>query len=279
MNFDYRKHLVEYDDVLAKQRAIVYEDRHKIMKGEETRDIMMRLIDDELAELVDTHCPGPHSDEWDTTSLYNALGTILPMPRDMTPEQMQMYSQDELTDALLEIAEKAYAERESSLGEDVVRAWERRVLLITMSGLWIHHVDAMDELREAAMLQAFAQQDPLVAYKRQAYDMFQEFQVIFRKNVVYQIYHVLFQPTAGLILQETSTVGAPANGNGRTDRRAEGQKDGRRADTTARQAAQHSKRQKARASVAAGAASGKIGRNEPCYCGSGKKYKYCHGRT
>jgi preprotein translocase subunit SecA len=279
MNFDYRKHLVEYDDVLAKQRAIVYEDRYKIMRGEETRDIMMRLIEDEVAELVDTHCPGPHSEEWDTTSLYNALGTILPMPRDMTPEQMEIYSQDELTDVLLEIADAAYAEREQALGEEVVRAWERRVLLVTMSGLWIHHVDAMDELREAAMLQAFAQQDPLVAYKRQAYDMFQQFQVIFRKNVVYQIYHVLFQPTAGLILQETRPDEVPANGNGRTNGQMDGQGDGRKAEATARQAAQHSKRQKSKAAVAAGAAGGKIGRNEPCYCGSGKKYKYCHGRT
>jgi preprotein translocase subunit SecA len=197
------------------------------------------------------------------------------MPRDVTPEQMGQYSQDELTDTLLEVADRAYAERESALGEDVVRAWERRVLLITMSGLWIHHVDAMDELREAAMLQAFAQQDPLVAYKRQAYDMFQQFQVIFRKNVVYQIYHVLFQPTAALILQENRTDEPAANGNGRgNDRR-----DGRKAEATARQAAQHSKRQKTRAAVATGASSGKIGRNEPCYCGSGKKYKYCHGRT
>jgi preprotein translocase subunit SecA len=274
MNFDYRKHLVEYDDVLAKQRAIVYEDRNKIMRGEETREIMMRLIEDEIAELVDTHCPGPHSEEWDTTSLYNALGTILPMPRDMTPDEMEKFSQDELTDALLEVAERAYTERESALGEEVVRAWERRVLLITMSGLWIHHVDAMDELREAAMLQAFAQQDPLVAYKRQAYDMFQQFQVIFRKNVVYQIYHVLFQPTAALILQEPATDGASASGNGQPN----GHKDGRKAEATAKKAAQHSKRQKVRA-VAAGASAGKIGRNDPCYCGSGKKYKYCHGRA
>src|SRR5205807_1882618 len=142
-------------------------------------------------------------------------------------------SQDELTDILLEVAERAYEEREAAHGEEVVRAWERRLLLITMSGLWIHHVDAMDELREAAMLQAFAQQDPLVAYKRQAYDMFQQFQVIFRKNVVYQIYHVLFQPTAGLILQETEAEHAPAD-NGA----ANGQENGRKAEATARRAAQ-----------------------------------------
>jgi preprotein translocase subunit SecA len=139
-----------------------------------------------------------------------------------------------------------------------------------MSGLWISHVDAMDELRDAAMLQAFAQQDPLVAYKRQAYDMFQQFQVVFRKNVVYQIYHILFQPTAALILEETRIAGDDTA----TETRAAASN--RNVRDTARTAAQHSKRSRGRQSPAGG---GKIGRNDPCYCGSGKKYKYCHGRS
>jgi preprotein translocase subunit SecA len=265
MNFDYRKHLVEYDDVLAKQRQIVYEDRNRILRGENVRDIMIRLIDEEVAELVDSNCPGPHADEWDTTSLYNSVSTIFRLPPDITPDSMQDMTQDELADTLVDAAEYAYSERETALSEEVVRAWERRVLLVSLSGLWIHHVDAMDELREAAMLQAFGQQDPLVAYKRQAYDMFQQFQVIFRKNVVYQIYHVLFQPTAYLILEETRIVGDEPNGhNG----------NGHRPEDTAHRAASHVKRTKTREKVAAG----KIGRNDPCYCGSGKKYKFCHGR-
>ena len=95
---------------------------------------------------------------------------------------MEAYSQDELADALMEAAHATYEEREATLTPEVVRAWERRVLLVTLSGLWIHHVDAMDELREAAMLQAFGQQDPLVAYKRQGFDMFQQFQGVFRQE-------------------------------------------------------------------------------------------------
>jgi preprotein translocase subunit SecA len=124
----------------------------------------------------------------------------------------------------------------------------------------------MDELREAALLQAFGQQDPLVAYKRQGYDMFQQFQVIFRKNVVHQIFHVLFQPTASHILEETRIAGdvPPAKSNGHAT------------DRTAHQAAAHSKRSKGRERSNSGR---KIGRNEPCYCGSGKKFKHCHGRV
>lgn len=265
MNFDFRKHLVEYDDVLAKQRSIIYEDRNRVLRGENVRDIMMRLIEEEIAELVDANCPGPHSEEWDTVALYNALGTIMPVPQDLTPELMATVHQDELTDMLMEAADAAYAEREAALGEEIVRAWERRVLLVSLSGLWIHHVDAMDEMREAAMLQAFGQQDPLVVYKRQAYEMFQEFQVLFRKNVVYQIYHVLWQPSAGMILQETGLAPQPA----------EALAGASRPETTAREAATHSKRTKSREKAPAG----KIGRNEPCYCGSGKKFKYCHGRS
>ncbi|HZS94539.1 MAG TPA: SEC-C metal-binding domain-containing protein, partial [Chloroflexota bacterium] len=265
LNFDYRKHLVEYDDVLAKQRSIVYEDRGRILRGENVRDIVIGLIEDEIAELVDSNCVGPHSEEWDTQALYNSLGSIFPLPNDLTPESMTMFSEDELADHLMSVAEEAYEERERALGDEVVRAWERRVLLVTMSGLWINHVDAMDELREAAMLQAIGQQDPLVAYKRQGFAMFGEFQTIFRKNVVYQIYHLLFQPTAALILQENEPQAAP-----RTSGSGKGA-----VEKTARQAASHSKRARGKEKVLAG---GKIGRNDPCYCGSGKKYKHCHGR-
>jgi preprotein translocase subunit SecA len=271
MNFDYRKHLVEYDDVLAKQREIVYEDRNRILRGEDVRDIMMDLIHDELREQVSTHCPGPHADEWDTTALYNAISTIMPMPRDVRPEDFEQYAQEELVDVLAQIADEGYAERERALGNEVVRAWERRVLLVTMSGLWIHHVDAMDELRENALLAAYAQQDPLVKYKRDAFEMFQEFQVIFRKNVVYQIYHVLFQPTAPLILEETGIAVE------QKPRAAVAAGAGAGVEKTARQASQHSKRDGGRATRAR--AGGKIGRNDPCYCGSGKKYKFCHGRA
>ncbi|MGI8826859.1 MAG: preprotein translocase subunit SecA [Chloroflexota bacterium] len=267
MNFDFRKHLVEYDDVLAKQREIVYEDRNRILRGEDVRDIVMRLVEEEIADLVDNHCPGTHADEWDTVGLYNAVSTMMRLPANLTPDYMQSLSQDELTDALVDAAEQLYAEREGALGDEAVRAWERRVLLVSLSGLWIHHVDAMDELREAAMLQAFGQQDPLVAYKRQGYDMFQQFQVMFRKNVVYQMFHVLFQPTAALILQEETMVPNDVAGNGVAN--------GQQAEETARTASGHAKRSKEPARVG----TGKIGRNDPCFCGSDKKFKYCHGRT
>jgi preprotein translocase subunit SecA len=286
MNFDYRKHLVEYDDVLAQQRKIIYGERRQILEGEGVRDMMLGLIEDEIAYLADQYCASEHQDDWDTVALYNQIATIMKVPADLDPDAMTQYTQDELTDWLVEIAEAEYGDREHVLGEDVVRAWERRVLLITLSGLWIHHVDAMDELREAAMLEAFGQQDPLVQYRRKAFGMFDEFRAIFRKNVVYQIYHLLYQPQAAYILAETMAAqpeepapvpvaaGAalaaapvaapPAPASARMPS----------AQRTAQAAAQHAKREQPRKVTAA-----KIGRNDPCYCGSGKKYKLCHGRN
>jgi preprotein translocase subunit SecA len=279
MNFDYRKHLVEYDDVLAQQRKIIYGERRQILEGEGVRDMMLSLIEDEIAYLVDQYCGTEHQDDWDTISLYNQIATIMRAPRDLTPEAMAQLTQDELTDWLVDIAEAEYAEREQVLGEDVVRAWERRSLLVTLSGLWIHHVDAMDELREAAMLEAFGQQDPLVQYRRKSYGMFEEFRAIFRKNVVYQIYHLLYQPQAAYILAETApqlpdsepvpqAVGAGAAVASPPARPMPN------AQRTAQAAAQHAKREGPRKVT-----STKIGRNDPCYCGSGKKYKLCHGRN
>jgi preprotein translocase subunit SecA len=266
MNFDYRKHLVEYDDVLAKQRVIIYEERNRILRGEDVRDTMMSLIEQEIAAIVDGTCAGNDSQDWDAVSLYNQIGTIMPLPKDLSPDRMRTLGQDELFDSLTDIAHQQYEEREGVLGEEVVRAWERRVLLVTLSGLWIHHVDAMDELRDAAMLQAFGQQDPLVAYKRQGHDLYDQFQAMFRKNVVHQIYHLLFQPDASMILEETRIVGDEQLLNG----------NGNKPAATAQQAAVHSKRSKAREKIGVGK---KIGRNVPCYCGSGKKYKVCHGRA
>jgi preprotein translocase subunit SecA len=279
MNFDYRKHLVEYDDVLAKQRSVVYEDRNRILRGEDVRDIMLKLLEDEVAELVDANCAGDHSEEWDTVSLYNGVSTIFKLPRDITPEWMESVTSDDLTDTLVQAANDAYEERERALGDDAVRAWERRILLGTLSGLWIHHVDAMDELREAAMLKAFAQQDPLVAYKRDGFAMFEQFQVVFRKNVVYQVFHVLYQPTAGLILEETRAVDDDSSGNG-ANGRGSSNVSGSKPVATARKAAANARQARGRRPVAAGVgAGGKIGRNEPCYCGSGRKFKHCHGRS
>jgi preprotein translocase subunit SecA len=279
-NFDYRKHLVEYDDVLRKQREIVYGERHAILRGEDVRDTVLQQVDGEIDEMIDGFCAGPHADEWDVEGLVAAYRAMVAYPpTDFTPELAQSLSRDELREYLIQTAEDIYADREKSVpgGEDTVRAIERNVLLQIISQGWIHHVDAMDELREAAQLTAFSQQDPLVVYKRRAFEMFDEFRTQVRRSVSHNIFHILFGPiqlTAddGETQEQRPQPTPKTTGAGRTHRL--------QAHTGSMPSDDETKRptQPARPSVASGNAVNKIGRNDPCPCGSGKKYKQCHGR-
>ncbi len=265
-NFDYRKHLVEYDDVIRKQRDIVYAERQDILRGEVVRDTVVNLMRDEVAEMVAGFCASTHSDEWDLEGLISAYTAMVAQPPpDFTVEMLETLSKEELQDYLLSTAEAIYAEREEAVGEEIVRAIERNVLLQILSQGWIQHVDAMDELREAAQLHAFSQQDPLVVYKRKAFDMFDEFQAQVRRSLTHNIFHILFGPiTIQTDDQEPQMVGGPQPESGPSTRQSS-PAPGRRGKPLPRGAGRP--------------VNGKVGRNEPCPCGSGKKYKLCHGRA
>jgi preprotein translocase subunit SecA len=264
-NFDYRKHLVEYDDVLRKQREIVYEERKRILRGENVRDVVMDLIADEIAEMVASFCPSKHSEEWDIEGLVATYAQMVAAPPpELTSDHLSTMTLEELREYLLETAEAIYHEREQAVGEEIVRAIERNVLLQVISQGWVHHVDAMDELREGAQLHAFSQQDPLVVYKRQAFDMFDEFRAQVRRAVTHNIFHILFGPI--MVTTEEELASPPTHQ--RRERLIAG---------GSRAANGHKGRPQPKAAVAR-SANGKIGRNEPCPCGSGRKYKYCHGK-
>jgi preprotein translocase subunit SecA len=273
-NFDYRKHLVEYDDVLRKQREIIYAERRSILDGDDVREIVMQLIQEEVDEMIVGACPGNHSDEWDLENLTASFTAMVAQPpKGLTPQHLETMSKDELSEYLLSTAESIYQEREQAVGEEIVRAIERNVLLQIISQGWIHHVDAMDELREAAQLYGFSQQDPLVVYKTKAHEMYDEFQAQVRRSMTHNIFHILFGPIE-LTNEEGETWqagGSPAaNGNGRAPRPAQGAR------------ANGNGRRPSRQPATAGgqmARVNKVGRNDPCPCGSGKKYKQCHGRS
>lgn len=270
-NFDYRKHLVEYDDVIRKQREIIYAERNAILRGEDVRETVFKQIATEVEQMVANACPGQHSDEWDVEGLANAFTAMVAQPpSDFTPDLLGSMSKDELIEYLLSTAESIYQEREAVVSEDIVRAIERNVLLQIISQGWIHHVDAMDELREAAQLHAFSQQDPLVVYKRKAFDMFDEFQAQVRHSVTHNMFHILFGP-----IQVTSEDGSELGiGDGPRARMSRSQ-----ARTEPAQGAHRRPGRHAVGPALGAAASGKVGRNDPCPCGSGKKYKLCHGRA
>ena len=251
-NFDIRKNVVEYDDVMNKHREVIYAERRKILEGADLRSNILSMINEEIESLVDAHAPDRGGEAWDAETLHAELSAIFPLPDELTPEAMQTMGREDLTEALEQHAEAEYAAREEQMGEAVVREIERLILLRTIDSLWVEHLTAMDEMRQGIGLQAYAQIDPLVAYKRESFDMFNQLLANIRHNVTRAIYHVQLAPAAPPPRAAAPRVPMKTNVS-----------DGDGAD----------------APTAAGRAQAtrKLGRNDPCYCGSGKKYKRCHG--
>ena len=242
-NFDLRKHVVEYDDVVNKQRAIIYSERHKVLSDEDLRSIILKMSHEVIDELVEMHTVGNDPADWDLETLTNSIAALMPTPAEFSPESLAPLSRDELNEYLKSIANWAYETREVELGADMMRRAERLVLLNVIDRNWVGHLTAIDELRQGIGLRAYGQRDPLVEYKSEAFKMFQGLLAGIRQEVVHAIFHVALQS-------------APAP--------------------------QRNRRPSTNISEDGGAMSNvskKVGRNHPCPCGSGKKYKRCHGRV
>ncbi|MFQ6057280.1 MAG: preprotein translocase subunit SecA [Anaerolineae bacterium] len=247
-NFDIRKHLLEYDDVINQQRNVIYDQRRKILSQESLKPIIMRMVQDELRELVALYTGGDYRDEWDLAGLYAAARAIMPLPPTLTTTRWEGLRPQEIAEQLLDLAERLYEEKEQRLGAETMRQLERLVMLRVVDTLWIRHLTALDDLREGIGLRAYGQQDPLVTYKREAFDMFQRLTANIEHDIVHTIYHVdvMREPQPRPMREMRTSRGAISTGA-----------------------------EQPRRPVKVGQ---KIGRNDPCPCGSGKKYKYCHGR-
>ena len=249
MNFDFRKHLVDYDDVMNTHRATIYAERRKVLEGADLKANVVGMLNDEISGLVESHLQSRNSEEWDVDGLFLELSGLFPAPPDLTPENAALMTKDEVEEALLDYANDLYEAREQELGEELMRALERKVMIQIIDVLWIQHLTAMDDLRQWISLQAYAQTDPLVAYKREAFSMFQQFEENIQRTVARSILrvNVVRQPGSAPLVRHVQTN----RGEGAGLLRAPGPQP-----------------------VAAGR---KVGRNDPCWCGSGKKYKRCHG--
>jgi len=241
-NFDLRKHVVEYDDVLNKQREVIYSDRHRVLGDENLREMIEDWVAQEIEELVTTYTTTENGDEWDPQPLVQAFATVVPQAGGLTPEELEELPPDEVKTRLIEVAEDAYDDKAEKLGEEDLRRLERWVLLRIIDSWWIQHLTAIDDLREGIGLRAYGQRDPLVEYKVEAANMFDGLLASIRHDVARMIFHLT-------IVREQPRPAQQMNTN--------------REDEDARQP------------VRAGQ---KVGRNDPCPCGSGKKYKKCHGR-
>jgi preprotein translocase subunit SecA len=268
-NFDIRKHVVEYDDVMNLHREKVYGDRRKILEGADLKANILAMVDETIRGLVETYCQDRAAELWDIAGLWNEMNAILSLPKELSVEALGRLGRDEIERRLIAYAHAEYERREREMGVDPqtgeprMRLLERLLMLKTIDDLWVQHLTEMEAMREGIGLQAYGQIDPLVAYKREAYDMFEQLQRTIRGTIVHTIFNVQLReappPPPPLIADPTrlrtnvdESDGSPAPvGAARGD-------GARRASATAVR---------------------RVGRNDPCPCGSGRKYKKCHGAS
>ena len=246
-NFDLRKHLVEYDDVVNVQRDTIYTERRKVLSGADLKDNVLGMLEEELGSVASHYIPGDRAEQWDVEGLLAELNTIMPLAEDMTVESLLRKDKDEIQERIIDHAKQLYEAKEEQLGHDDCRVVERLVMLGTIDNLWVSHLTALEELRQGIGLRAYGQIDPLVMYKREAYDLYEQLMGSIRHDIV----HTIFHATISREPQPARRPAQPLNtnrGNGATQ----------------------GEREPARVGA-------KVGRNDPCPCGSGKKYKRCHG--
>jgi len=242
-HFDMRKHLVEFDDVVNRHRELIYGERRKILSGADLKTNILSMIKEEIQGMVAVHVGDGRSIDQDKEGLIADVSTIFPLPPALNATAFSQLKPKQIEDRLIEQAEAMYEEREKELGSDNMRVLERLVMLRTIDNLWIEHLTAMENMRQDVGLYAMGRQrDPLIIYKSEGYKQFESLLSTIQHDVVHTIYHV------SIVKQE-----APA---------------------AAQAVAGKSGGSKQRLKVGGR----KIGRNDPCPCGSGKKYKKCCGR-
>ena len=249
-NFSIRKHVLEYDDVMNQQREVIYAERKKILRQEDLRGNIKDMVEKVVQRTMAMYAPPEvYSEDWDLNALINYAEEFFAPRGLLTVDYLQNLSREELDEYLHKVAEENYKQREEAIGSELMRELENLVMLKVVDNHWMEHLDAMDMLREGVGLRAYGQKDPLVEYKFEAYDMFEAMNEAIQDDVVRYIYHVnvITQPQVDDRLEKASTNNPNVDG---TD---ENQK--------------------------LPAESGEeVGRNEPCPCGSGKKYKNCCGK-
>jgi len=240
-NFDIRKHVLEYDDVMNQQREVIYSQRRKVLIGENIKESILDMIEKLVARTIDGFAGEiPYPEEWDLQGLLNAAEqSFLPNHR-ITAEKLANMEGNEVREFLQKEAFELYEAREQELGSEALREIERLVLLKIVDARWMDHLDAMDQLRQGIYLRAYGQRDPLTEYKFEAFDMFNQMIEEIQQETVRYIYRV-------------NVVERPEE----------------RTDVIENKYAEDQ--------VKTPVKSDKIGRNDPCPCGSGKKYKKCCG--
>jgi preprotein translocase subunit SecA len=250
-NFQARKSVLEYDDVMNKQREIIYGQRRQVLEGMDVKDVIMNMMNTSITHLVQNAFSGVH--HLDMTSCQELLRQVegLYFPKyavRFSQEQLDAMDAQAVTDAFTQAAAAYYQQKEDEFTPPVMREVERVVLLRVVDEYWMEHIDAMSDLRQGIRLRAYAQTDPIIAYKKESLEMFEEMIAAIQDETVRRLYSVRLQKNEEVKRQRVANATSESVGG----------------DGTVKKQPRKVK---------------KIGRNEPCPCGSGKKYKNCCGRN
>lgn len=256
-NFDIRKYVLEYDDVMNKHREAVYRLRREIISSDDVEDRVFDYIESHISKMVDVHTMAP-AEDWDIKELSEAFKGVTGLDVSVElAEKAKSGQPSEIRTFLIDKAVEAYENKEKELGESDMRKIEKVVLLRTIDGLWVDHIEAMEYLRDSVRLRAYGQRDPLVEYKIEGQKLFQELMGAIEANAANIIFKVSVAPAVPTKQQQHLTESRP-------EVVGEPHKHGEAVNEPAhREPVQNPHPE--------------IGRNDPCWCGSGKKFKKCHG--
>ena len=261
VHFQSRKNVLMYDDVMNQQRTIIYDQRREVLDGLNLRDKILKMVDDSIRSHVYACFIGDECEEWSFDSLVTAFPAICKKEDfDFTNDELNVLDKDELSDEIIAKAHALYEEKENLFGYDIFREIERSILLRNVDEKWMEHIDAMDEMKNGIGLRAYAQHNPLIEYKNEGGAMFEEMVTAICDDTVNLLLRIMPRPDGGEIAKRTAV--AKITGEGKAAERMK----------EAQNAGGDSSLKKAPVRKAE-----KVGRNDPCPCGSGKKYKKCCG--
>ena len=275
-HFDVRKHLLNFDDVLNQQRTAIYTLRTQILAGEGLRNRLLDMLRDEFNQLTAGHLQSRHADDWNAEGLLAGLRMICPPPFEFdTPEKLLLLSRDRIEDILYQHAEDLYDAKERDMGSDQMQLLTRLLMLKSIDTHWVSHLTSMENLRTGVGLHAVGQRDPLTVYRSEGQRAFTELMQQMQREVTHSLFHVTLSP-------EAANLGNPADGNAAGSNNGAQNAGNNGNGNIGRRAAQRAPVSPMAAvtggrTASAPRAGRKIGRNAPCPCGSGRKYKRCCG--
>jgi preprotein translocase subunit SecA len=287
-NYEIRKHVLEYDDVMNKQREIIYGDRRAILEGSfDSRMFMLQSLQAKVDEAVDQNAPeNAHPSEWDLQEMLDSLEAVFPIKRDLTADDLAGKDREEIRRLLRERAVAAYEAKENEVTPQIMRVVEQRYLLLPIiDRQWVDHLYVMDHLKTGIGLRGYGQKDPRVEYEKEAYEIFESLKNNIADEAIGGIFRVVIEhgPPPDQAQAQPQFEPIPA-GAMVPQAAAEGRLSPREAEQLLGPAPSAPRRpQQLHTNLGDGEpakparSEAKVGRNELCPCGSGKKYKKCHG--